>query len=94
MRESDKLKRIVKATLLQQVESHLLKVALIRLNSELKANNVDARIVMIVHDAIWIECFEKEADQVRVLIDAIMTSAHRLRVPLPVDIEQEYFSFC
>ena len=38
MRASGKLRRIMKATLLQQVESHLLKLALIRLDSELKVH--------------------------------------------------------
>ena len=35
-RKSDKLMREMKATLLQQVESHLLKVSLVRLSAELK----------------------------------------------------------
>jgi len=35
-RNSAKLKRGMKATLLQQVESHLLKLALVRLHPELK----------------------------------------------------------
>ena len=55
VRKSDKLKRIMKATLLQQVESHLLKLALIGLHSELKARSIGARIVMTIHDAIWVE---------------------------------------
>ncbi len=68
VRKSDKLKRIMEATLLQQVESHLLKVALIRLRSELKARNIGTRIVMVIHDALWVECPEEEAEQVRHLV--------------------------
>jgi DNA polymerase I len=87
MRISDKLKRIMKATLLQQVESHLLKLALIRLHSELKGCSMGARIVMILHDAIWIEAPEQEAGQVRHLMRNTMVTAMRLRVPLEVDLK-------
>ncbi len=87
VRKSDKLKRIMKATLLQQVESHLLKVALIRLHSELKARSTGAPIVMIIHDAIWVECLKEEAEQVRHLVRKMMTTAAKLKVPLEVDIK-------
>jgi DNA polymerase I len=87
MRESDKLKRIMKATLLQQIESHLLKLALIRLHAELKARNMEARIVMSIHDSLWVECPEEEAEQVRHLMRKMMTTAAKLRVPLEVDIK-------
>jgi DNA polymerase I len=87
MRYSDKLRRIMKATLLQQVESHLLKLALIRLNSELKALGTRSKIVMAVHDAIWVECLEKEAEQVRHLVRQMMTTAANLKVPLAVEME-------
>src|SRR5271157_3193172 len=86
VRKSDKLKRIMKATLLQQVESHLLKVALIGLHSEMKARSTGARIVMAIHDALWVECLKEEAEQVRHLLRKMMTTAGKLRVPLEVDI--------
>jgi DNA polymerase-1 len=85
--DSDKLKRIMKATLLQQVESHLLKLALIRLDPELKAHSTGSRIVMILHDAIWIETPKEEADGVRHVMKKIMTTAAELKVPLEVDIK-------
>ncbi len=87
MRASGKLRRIMKATLLQQVESHLLKLALIRLDSELKVHSTGSRIVMIIHDAIWIEAQEEEADGVRHVMKRIMTTAAQLSVPLEVDIK-------
>lgn len=87
MRKSDKLKRIMKATLLQQVESHLLKLALIRLHSELKALNTGARIVTIVHDSLWVEVPEQHAEEVKTLIHITMTTPWPFAVPLEVDIE-------
>ncbi len=87
VRKSDKLKRIMKATLLQQVESHSLKVALIGLHSELKARSTGARIVMTVHDSIWIEAPQKTAEEIRHLVRQIMITAGKLKVPLEVDIK-------
>jgi DNA polymerase-1 len=89
-RNSAKLKRVMKATLLQQIESHLLKLALIRLHSELKALGTGARIVMVIHDAIWIEAPQGEAERVRHLMRRIMTRAGKLGVPLEVEITQKY----
>lgn len=86
MRACDKLKRIMKATLLQQVEAHLLKLALVRLNFELKAQSTGARIVAAIHDAIWIEVPQYEADNVRHLVRKIMTTTGKLLVPLDMDI--------
>ena len=51
--ESDKLMREMKATLLQQVESHLLKVSLVRLSGEITRRGLDARIVACIHDSLW-----------------------------------------
>jgi DNA polymerase I len=87
MRDSDKLRRIMKATLLQQVESHLLTLALIKLHSELKAWNTGARIVASLHDAIWIEAPKEKGDQVRNLVRNVMSMAVKLNVPLDVDIK-------
>jgi DNA polymerase I len=87
MRKSDKLKRRMKATLLQQVESHLLNLALVRLQSELKACNMEARIVVAFHDSLWVECANGEAEQVGYLMRKMMTTAAKLKVPLEVDVD-------
>ncbi len=85
-RNSAKLKRIMKATLLQQVESHLLKLALIKLHSELKALTTDAKIVMAVHDSIWVEASDQVAAEVRKIMKDTMTKA--VEYPLvPLDVE-------
>ena len=53
--KSDKLMREMKATLLQQVGSHLLKLSLIRLSDEIRRRGLDAKIVACIHDSIWVE---------------------------------------
>jgi DNA polymerase-1 len=87
-RESNKLMREMKATLLQQVESHLLKVALVRLNTEIKGKGLDARIVACIHDSIWVEAAAEEDAEVRRIMTEVMTGAAKLDEPWEVDIKR------
>jgi DNA polymerase I len=86
-RESDKLKREMKATLLQQVESHILKVSLVRLSSELRKRGLDARTVACIHDAIWVEAPMAEKAEVREIMEKVMTTGMSVSVPLLIDFE-------
>jgi DNA polymerase I len=86
-RESDKLMREMKATLLQQVESHLLKVSLVKLRDQISRRGLDARIVACIHDSIWVEAALDEAAEVREIMETVMTAAMSLSVPLQVDVE-------
>jgi len=87
MRASDKLRRIMKATLLQQVESHLLKLSLTGLRGEIKSRGLNARIVACIHDSIWVEAVAEEEDEVTRIMEATMTTVMRLSVPLSVNFE-------
>ena len=84
-RKSDNLMREMKVTLLQQVESHLLKLALVRINNEIKRKGHDAYVVACVHDAVWLETAVDEAPEVRKVMTEVMTTAGELDVPLEVD---------
>jgi len=87
-RTSEKLKRQMKATLLQQVESHLLKVSLVKLHKELKTRDLEARIVATIHDCIWVESPLDEGAAVRGVMEEVMTSAIEFSVPLGVAFEE------
>jgi DNA polymerase I len=86
-RESDKMMREMKATLLQQVESHLLKVSLVRISEEIEKKSLDARIVACIHDSIWVETPLDEKAEVREIMERVMTKAMSSSVPLLVDFE-------
>ena len=64
-----------------------MKTALVRVDPIFRRRNMKARIAMMIHDALWAECPEEEAEQVRHLLRKMMTTAAKLRVPLEVDIE-------
>jgi DNA polymerase I len=86
-RKSDKLMREMKATLLQHVESHLLKVSLVKLSVEIRRRGLDARIVACIHDSVWIEIPLDEGAVVREIMGRVMTTAMSLSVPLIIDFE-------
>ncbi len=71
----------------QQIEADLIKTAMVRLDRIFLRRNMRARIVMAIHDALWIEAPREEAEQVRHLVRKMMTTAAKLRVPLEVDFQ-------
>lgn len=79
--------REMKATLLQQVESHLLKVSLVRLHWELEKRGCNSRIVACIQDSIWVEPASDDEPEVRNVMAEVMTTAGKLDVPLEVDID-------
>jgi DNA polymerase I-like protein with 3'-5' exonuclease and polymerase domains len=46
-----------------------------------------SRIVMVIHDALWVEAPHEEAEQVRHLLRKMMITAGKLKVPMEVDIK-------
>jgi DNA polymerase I-like protein with 3'-5' exonuclease and polymerase domains len=42
---------------------------------------------MSIHDSLWVECPEDEAEHVRHLMRKMMTTATKLRVSVEVEIE-------
>ena len=48
---------------------------------------MEAGIVMMIHDALWVECPEDEAGQVGHFLRRMMTTAARLKVPLEAEIQ-------
>lgn len=77
--------REMKATLLRQVESLLLKISLVRLRDQIKSNGLDARIVASILDSIWMETPLAREHVVSQIMNDVMTTATRLDVRLEVD---------
>jgi DNA polymerase I len=59
---------------------------MVRLDRIFRKRDMNARIVIMVHDSLWVEYPEKEAEQVMQLIRRIMTTAGKLKVPLSIDL--------
>jgi DNA polymerase I-like protein with 3'-5' exonuclease and polymerase domains len=60
---------------------------MLRFDMVFRRRKMGARIAMMIHDALWVECSEDEAEQVRHLVERMMTTAAKLKVPLEVDLK-------
>jgi DNA polymerase-1 len=74
-----------RVSLPQMMEADILKTAAVRLDRISKRRNMGARIVMLIHDAIWVEAPADEKEEARRLMDKIMSTAGKPFLELKVD---------
>ena len=70
---------------IQGTAADIIKLAMIRVRDRLKAEGLEGRLVLQVHDELIVECPEHEADAVRALVREEMEGACRLSVKLLAD---------
>jgi DNA polymerase-1 len=73
-------------TPLQGTAADLIKLAMIRLDRELAARHLRARMILQVHDELLLEVPQEEMAAVQPLVRQAMEGAYRLRVPLLVEV--------
>ncbi len=81
------MERQFRVTWPQQIEADLMKTAMIRLDRIFRRRNMKARIVMMIHDALWVEAPKEEENEVQRLVRRMMTTAGKLDIPLAVSFE-------
>jgi len=86
-RPSAEVERQFRVTWPQQIEADLIKTAMLRLDRIFRRRNMKARIVMMIHDSLWVEAPQQEAEQVRHLLRKMMTTAGTMCVSLEVGFE-------
>ena len=74
--------RIALNTPIQGTAADLIKLAMIRVHSALKAHYPDAKLILQVHDELIVECPEDLAEDVAKLVSAEMEQVAKLNVPL------------
>ena len=70
---------------IQGTAADIIKLAMIRVDSRLRAEKLEARLVLQVHDELIVECPEGEAEQVKALLQEEMEGVAALSVPLVAD---------
>lgn len=81
-------RRRAKATLLQQEEADLLRMAVMRLYARFRDLGMKSQVVMTIHDAVYVEAPDEEAQAARNILKTEMEAAVEMPVvPLEVDIE-------
>ncbi len=73
-------------TPLQGTAADLIKVAMIRIDAELRRQNLQSRMTLQVHDELVFEAPEAEVDALRTLVRDQMQNVRELRVPLLVEV--------
>lgn len=71
---------------IQGTAADIIKLAMIRVNRELKKRKLRSRIVLQVHDELLIETAKEELDEVQNILVSEMMHAASLDVPLIVDV--------
>ena len=73
-------------TPLQGTAADLIKIAMIRLDEDIRERGLKSRMTLQVHDELVFEVPESEVDAMKVLVKERMEQAHPLKVPLAVDV--------
>jgi DNA polymerase I len=78
--------RVAVNTTVQGTAADLIKMAMIRLHSDLKKGGLRSRLLIQVHDELLLEVPEEELKEVSLLVKHAMESVHPLDVPLLAEI--------
>lgn len=77
--------RVAMNSPIQGTAADIMKIAMIRVDRELKRQTLKSRIVLQVHDELLVETWEPELEQVKTLLVQQMKQASDLAVPLDVE---------
>ncbi len=80
--------RIAMNTPIQGTAADIIKLAMVKVYERLRKENLDARLILQVHDELIIECKSEIAEKVSALLVEEMEHAASLQVKLEVDAHQ------
>jgi len=73
-------------TPLQGTAADLIKLAMIRIDAEMRGRKLQSKMLLQVHDELVFEVPEAEIDTMKRLVAERMEEVHQLKVPLKVDV--------
>jgi DNA polymerase I len=71
---------------IQGSAADIIKIAMIRVERELRERKMKSRLILQVHDELLVETYPEELEQVKELLQRQMENAADLSVPLEVDM--------
>ncbi len=71
---------------IQGSAADIMKIAMAKVHGAMKAQNLQAKLILQVHDEIVIECPESEVEMIKTILKENMEGAVSLSVPLTIDI--------
>ena len=75
-------------TPIQGTAADIMKIAMINVYKRLRKENLNAKIVLQVHDELIIESKIEDKEEVKKVLKEEMESAMKLRIPLKVDMSE------
>ncbi len=78
--------RVARNAPIQGTAADIIKIAMINVNNRLKAENLDAKLILQVHDELIIECKEDIKDKVSALLKEEMEKSATMSVALTADV--------
>ena len=75
-------------TPIQGTAADIMKIAMINVYNKLQEENLDAKLVLQIHDELIIECDEKIKEKVKEILQDCMENAAKLDVPLNVETSE------
>ncbi|MBO7218168.1 MAG: DNA polymerase I, partial [Clostridia bacterium] len=78
--------RVARNAPIQGTAADIIKIAMVNVFSRLKAEKLDARLILQVHDELIIECAEDIRDTVSALLKEEMENAAKMSVELTADV--------
>ncbi len=79
--------RIALNTPIQGTAADILKMAMVKIASEIKKRNLKSKLILQVHDELVFDAKKSEKDEIIAIMKDVMEHAYELKVPLSVDIE-------
>ena len=71
---------------IQGAAADIIKIAMVRVYKKLREEDLDARLILQVHDELIIEATEKDKDRAEKILKDEMENAVKLAVPMTVDV--------
>ena len=83
-------KRAAMNTPIQGTAADIMKLAMIKLSEELKKKEIDAKLILQVHDELILEAKEEDKEKAEKLLKECMENVIELSIPLEVEISKAY----
>ena len=71
---------------IQGTAADIIKIAMIKVYNRLKAEQLDARLILQVHDELIIEVSESDAERAAAVLGEEMRNTVKLDIPLTADV--------
>ena len=80
--------RVAMNTPIQGTAADIMKIAMIDTYNKLKEENLDAKLILQVHDELIIECKIEEKEKVKEILKTCMENATKLSIPLKAEVSE------